>query len=353
MEKSLSHSEQEERDGDSDSATGSPPIFQSEYLSSEPLFRGGSSTITAKASDRLHGPPSTLAKCHCRSIFATTSRAGDKPQSILQSPTAPACGLSSIDLSRTCSREGMAILGSNVAPSSSDSPSHMRMKPLHQHPTITSALLAETLPAPGQQNVVGTSSEATNRLEQNHLGSAPVQSDAVREENHAQTLSALRTELSFQEHSTIATLSLLEVAEPSSSSQPTLVVMTGTSTEPVYSSVSSIRVHLYHASEQLAGMVQGQESPVSDIEGVLITHLASNAPSSPTGAIPGLQGSVGSQISSPLPTDPVEGPPTTRMWSVSMSTSHLRTSTTITDAIQYLIISKGHTLYRSKAWASL
>ncbi|KAH3182658.1 hypothetical protein KXV92_007256, partial [Aspergillus fumigatus] len=126
MEKSLSHSEQEERDGDSDSATGPPPIFQSEYLSSEPLFRGGSSTITTKASDRLHG----LAKCHCRSSFATTSRAGG-------------------------SWEGMAILGSNVAPStSSDSPSHMRMKPLHRHPTITSALLAETLPAPGQQSVV-------------------------------------------------------------------------------------------------------------------------------------------------------------------------------------------------------
>ncbi|KAH1971362.1 hypothetical protein KXW88_003160, partial [Aspergillus fumigatus] len=257
--------------------------------------------------DRLHGPPSTLAKCHCRSSFATTSRAGG-------------------------SWEGMAILGSNVAPStSSDSPSHMRMKPLHRHPTITSALLAETLPAPGQQSVVGTSSEATNRLEQNHLGSAPVQSDAVRGENLAQTLSALKTDLSFQEHSTVATLSLLEVAEPPSSSQPTLVVTTGTSTEPVYSSVSSIRVHLYHASEQLAGMVQGQESPVSDIEGDLITHLASNAPSSPTGAIPGLQGSVGSQISSPLPTDPAEGPPTTTMWSVSMFASHLRTSTTITD----------------------
>jgi hypothetical protein len=126
-------------------------------------------------------------------------------------------------------------------------------------------------------------------------------------------------------------LILLEVAEPSPSSQPTLLAMTGTSTEPVYSSVSSIRVHLYHASEQLAGMVQGQESPVSGIEGDSITHLASNAPSSLTGAIPGLQGSVGSQISSSLPTDPVEGPPTTTMWSVSMSASHLRTSTTITD----------------------
>ncbi|KAH1599242.1 hypothetical protein KXX21_008779, partial [Aspergillus fumigatus] len=271
-------------------------------------------------------------KCHCRSIFATTSRAGDKPQSILQSPTAPDCGLSSIDLSRTGSREGMAISGSNVAPStSSDSHSHMRMKPLHQHPTITSTLLAETLPAPGQQNIAGTSSEATNRLEQNHLGSAPVQSDAVRGENLAQTLSALGTDLSFQEHSTIATLSPLEVAEPSPSSQPTLVVMTGTSAEPVYSLVSSIRVHLYHASEQFAEMVQGQESPVSGIKGDSITHLASNAPSSPTGAIPGLQDSVGFQISSPLLTDPVEGSPTTTMWSVSMSASHLGTSTTITD----------------------
>jgi hypothetical protein len=192
-------SEQEDRDGDTNATTGRPPVFQPDHLTSESFSSDGVTTVTTSPSfgdDRMHGPQSALAKCYCHSIFATKSHAGaPRPLSILPNPT-PACGHPTIDLGCTGSPKDLANSDLDVRPAtSSQFPTDMRLEPLGPHPTIPSPLVAEAFPTSGQ-NAANYSSEATNSLGQEILGSGPVQQDALHGESSSERFGARRTDSS-------------------------------------------------------------------------------------------------------------------------------------------------------------